>query len=402
MAKKVLLIAPVLTNSGYGVHSRQVVKYLFSLLDSGMEFSLDIWPIGCGPTPYIVNKTDPFIKRIYDHVQRRSFEYDITIQIQMPSPQEWNPTIAPINIGITAGIETDLCHISWLNTINQMNEVIVPSEFSKKTFVKSSEIYGVELQTPISVVREYISPIYFEENNNKEILNDIKTDFNFFTFGQLTGQDKDRDRKNLFTTIQAFFAAFRNNPNVGLIVKTNMGRETLLDMHFVKQILRQIKEGTCDVTNGQDVQPKIYCLHGLMNEQELRAIYKSPKVKALITSTRGEAVGLPIVEAAACGLPVIATDKGGHVEYLENKKWIGIPSELTQIPESKADEHVFHKQAKWFEVNPKNLVEVYQRFYENNSKPKEWALSMSKNIKEKYNEFEINKQYDLVLRKYLA
>jgi len=42
-----------------------------------------------------------------------------------------------------------------------------------------------------------------------------------------------------------------------------------------------------------------------------------PQVKALVALTRGEGYGLPILEAAASGLPVIATGWSGHMDFLK-------------------------------------------------------------------------------------
>lgn len=398
MTTKILLMAPVLTQSGYGEHSRQVVRYLFDLIDGGANIALDIWPIGCGPTQNYVNTSNPLIKRIYENCKRREFEYDVSIQIQMPTPKEWNPALAKKNIGITAGIETDLCNPTWLDTINRMSHVIVPSEYSKATFTKSSERFMKEITTPISVVHEFVNEEYFKKDVLIDPLAALPTNFNFLVFGQITGNDKDKDRKNLFTTIQAIYAAFRNEGSIGVVVKANLGRETELDKHYVKEVLGQVKESVCDYTRGQGNQPQLYCLHGMMNQQELRAIYQSKKIKALLTTTRGEAVGLPIVEAAACGLPVIATDKGGHTEYLADKKWIGLPSTLTAIPQSKVDNELFVQDAKWFEVNLEETLHSLVRFQKNNVKPREWAKEQAAFIEEKFSFEAIRKEFDQVLK----
>lgn len=403
MTKKVLLVGPILTSSGYGNHAMQVAEYLFNLLDHGADFQLDIQPIGCGISPYYTNRNDPFLDRILSHCQRRNFEYDISIQIQMPSPKEWSATLATKNIGVTAGIETNLCHSHWIDTINTMDDVIVPSNFSKIAFENSSRAFNKKLSTPVTVVKEFVNEeFYKKEPVSVNVLSGVKTPFNLFTFGQLTGLDKDKDRKNLFTTIQTFFAAFHNNPEVGLVVKTNVGRETPLDRKYCNQILEQIKEATCDFMTGQDKQPKLYLLHGWMNREEIRSVYQSPKIKALFTTTRGEAVGLPMVEATACGLPVIATDKGGHTEYLENDKWIGLPSTLQTIHDSKADNDVFVRGSQWFEVDPRETVEVLKRFYKNNSKPREWAKEQSVSLQKTLSKDKIFADYDLVFRKYLV
>lgn len=402
MTKKVLLVAPVLTKSGYGVHSRQVAQYLFHLLDQGADFQLDINPINCGTSPYYLNKSDPLIDRIYKHAQRNNFEYDVSIQIQMPSPREWNPNIAKTNIGITAGVETDICHPQWLSTINAMTHVIVPSNYTKSTFTKSSDLYKMPLTTPVSVVKEFVSDVYYNPATGRDVLESIKTDFNIFVFGQITGLDRETDRKNLFLSLQTLFAAYHNNPNVGIIVKANLGRETDLDQSHVKTILGQIKEATCDFTSGQKAQPKLYCLHGVMSEEELNNVYRSPKVKALYTTTRGEAVGLPIVEAAAAELPVIAPSLGGHTEYLEDGKWLKIPSKYENLPEKKIDAEVFAKGASWIETNPQEAIVTLRKFYEKNSKPKEWAKSQSQSIQKKLAKTVIFSEYDKVLKQYLV
>ena len=56
-----------------------------------------------------------------------------------------------------------------------------------------------------------------------------------------------------------------------------------------------------------------------MNEQELHSLYVHPKIKAMINFGHGEGFGLPLFEAAACSLPVIATDWSAHTEFLSGQ-----------------------------------------------------------------------------------
>lgn len=399
--KKVIFIAPVLTQSGYGVHSRQVLQYLFNLLDNGANFDLDIWPIRCGNTQFLLDKSDPFIRRIYKHTKRKHLEYDVSIQIQMPSPKEWNPSIAKVNIGITAGVETNICNPEWLNTINSMTQVIVPSEYTKQTFLNTAERFKVQLKNNISVIKEFVSETYYKTETLYDPLKDIDTKFNILVFGQITGLDRETDRKNLFLSLQTLYAGFHNMDDVGIIVKTNMGRETPLDRVQVQSVLAQIKEAVCDFTGGQGRQPKLYCLHGMMNEEELLSVYRSTKLKALYTTTRGEAVGLPIVEAAAAGLPIIAPSIGGHREYLAQKKWLPLKSNWSKIPAKKVDKEVFIEDASWIEVDPREAVNTLNRFYSNNEKPKDWAEEQAKQLKNKLSKQNIFKDYDKILKNYL-
>ena len=47
----------------------------------------------------------------------------------------------------------------------------------------------------------------------------------------------------------------------------------------------------------------------------MHSLYLDEKIHALVTLTHG-GFGLPIFEAAYCGLPVVATDWSGHCDFL--------------------------------------------------------------------------------------
>ena len=76
----------------------------------------------------------------------------------------------------------------------------------------------------------YVIPESFcdEINDHQQIidLSEVKTSFNFLLFGQLTGNNPENDRKNIFYTIKWFCETFKNDPDVGLVIKTNSGRKS--------------------------------------------------------------------------------------------------------------------------------------------------------------------------------
>ena len=43
--------------------------------------------------------------------------YDISFQVQLPD--EWDPSLAKKNVGITAFVETDKCSSAWINKCNE-------------------------------------------------------------------------------------------------------------------------------------------------------------------------------------------------------------------------------------------------------------------------------------------
>ena len=48
----------------------------------------------------------------------------------------------------------------------------------------------------------------------------------------------------------------------------------------------------------------------------MHSLYKHPKVKAFVSLSHGEGFGLPFYEAAYSGLPVLAPDWSGHIDFL--------------------------------------------------------------------------------------
>ena len=61
---------------------------------------------------------------------------DIWIQITIPN--EFQP-VGKFNIGVTAVTEGDICSKEWIDSINKMQVIIVPSEFTKSVLTKTAE-----------------------------------------------------------------------------------------------------------------------------------------------------------------------------------------------------------------------------------------------------------------------
>ena len=61
--------------------------------------------------------------------------FDLSIQVTIPN--EWEK-IAPINVGVTAGIETSKVAPEWLVRGNLMDKIITISEHSKRVYEETS------------------------------------------------------------------------------------------------------------------------------------------------------------------------------------------------------------------------------------------------------------------------
>lgn len=385
--KTVLFSAPVLTQSGYGVHAQQVFQYLLNAEKQG-RIKLHVQVVPWGDTSWHVNPSnkDGLIGEVMKRTVPPLPKYDVSLQLKLPN--EWSTAMATYNVGMTAGVETDRCNPEWVTACNKMQLVIVPSEHSLKSIKKSGT-----LLTPSKVVPEAFPTVY-----SKDVIEDVDfgfdTPFNFLVFGQLTGNNPENDRKNIFYTIKWLCDTFAGNKDVGIVVKTNGGKSSHFDRSMMKNVFTTLLK---EVRQTSEF-PKVHLLHGDMTDNEVHALMHNESIKALVALTRGEGFGLPILEAAAAGLPVVATNWSAHTEFLGLGKYIDIDSRLVEIHPSRVDNQIFMKDSKWAAPSEECFKRKIKKLHSNYEAPKRWASELKPLILENYNIQTIMKKYDDVLK----
>ena len=375
--KTVIVRAPLLTMSGYGVHSRQIFRWLYERGNIDLRTNVLNW----GHCSWILdpNAENKMVKKIMNLSSDPGKKSDISFQLQLPN--EWDSNLAHYNIGVSAVVETDICNPAWIECCNKMNAIVVPSKHTADVLRKSGKI-----NVPLHVIHES----FIDECITAEPLEvDFDTDFNFLVLGQLTDHDPYRDRKNIMFTLRWLCEAFSDDPNVGIVIKTNSGRGTKIDRGITRKllanVLREIRPGP---------YPRVHFVHGHMKPEEVAGLYKHDKIKALVSATRGEGFGLPLLEAAACGIPVIATNWSGHKDFLDMEKWLKIDYQLIDIPESRIDNGIFIKGAKWAEPDEKSFKKTVKTFRKKQQKPEEWAKSLQTKVHEKFSFKSIASAYE--------
>lgn len=386
--KRVLLRGPVLTQSGYGVHARQVAKWLMSRPDLHVEIQALQW----GDTPWLIDSghDSGFVGQLMERtVDPGGNRYDVTVQLQLPN--EWDPKLGTVNIGMTAGVETDRCNPGWIEACNSMSAIVVPSSHVENCLRTTGEV-----RVPLFVVPEaYSDAISLKEHSSIDDV-DFSTPFNFLVFGQITGNNAENDRKNLFYTLKWLCEAFKTDESVGVIVKTNSGRNTCIDRHNVthtlKGLLNEVRKGPF---------PKVHLLHGDMSDSEVASLYRHPKVKALVAATRGEGYGLPILEAAASGLPVIATRWSGHTDFLSHGRYIEIDYRLDAVHPTRIDGRIFVSGSKWAHPSEEDFKKRVTKFRFATDIPRQWAKDMAQVILPKYSLENVINTYNDTLKDFV-
>ena len=358
MSKQTLLFrAPVKTRSGYGAHSRDLLQALYEM----DLFDIKIDSCGWGVTPLTaLDNTNPFHKWIEENIVTALSETpDIYVQVTVPNEFQ---RIGKYNIGITAGIETTVAPKDWVDGCNRVDKVITTSVFSRDVLV--STVYNenekntgklikqYKIEKPISVLFEGVDQKVYN-NVYKGIDLDIKEDFAFLFVGHWLKGDLGQDRKDIGMLIKCFATAFNEGENrPALVLKTSSATFSIKERENFRQrienLLKDIK-----------TPPSIYLLFGDLTNEEMNEVYNHPKIKSMVTLTKGEGFGRPLLEFTMTGKPVIASNWSGHKDFLPMNKAIMIGGKLTDVHESAVDAFIL-KDSKWFTANYNEAVEVFK------------------------------------------
>lgn len=383
MSKKLVLVrGPLLSQSGYGQHCRDIFRWLLTqdvdLIAQVVPWGMTSWYLDVNALGGLIGE---IMKRAVGNLDRKP---DVSFQIQLPD--EWDPSLATINVGVSAFVETDVCAPNWVDACNRMHHVVVPSQHVKETICRSGQ-----LTSPISVVPESFMP----QTASEEIQLDLSLDtsFNFLVVAQLTSSAPEADRKNIYNTIKWLCEVFKNDPEVGIITKINSGTSTTIDRAATQQSLSRV---VSDIKHGPF--PKVHLIHGMLTEPEVMSLYRRSDVKALVSLTRGEGFGLPLLEAAACDLPVIATQWSGHLDFLQLGKFVSVNYKLVEIPPSRVDSRIFIRGSKWAEPTESDFKRKIRKFRESPDVPRAWAKELGVKIRARFTQESINQLYTSQLK----
>ena len=362
--------APFDTYSGYGARSRDVIK---SIIKSE-KYDVKLLPQRWGNTPHgFINDHEEewgfLVKHIYDQPQLNQ-KPDIWLQVTVPS--EFNP-VGKYNIGMTAGMETTIVHHGWVEGMNRMDINFVSSEHSKQTFLNSiytknneqnQPVGEIKIQKPIEVLFEGANLDVYKPVKSNFDLPQMKESFAYLFVGHWMQGSLGEDRKNVGLLVKAFFELFKNKQNApALILKTAvtgasyMGRDQIIDR------ITQIK-----ATMGDQRLPNVYLLHGEFSDVEMNEIYNHPKVKAMVSLTKGEGFGRPLLEFSLTKKPIIATNWSGHIDFLNSEFTSLINGELKNVDDSAVVKDMILKESQWFTPNSGEIGHYLKDMFKNYKK----------------------------------
>ena len=382
--KPLLFIScPLETMSGYGARSRDIVRAILKYDKYDVRVLSQRW----GNTAYnALDLNNPDDKILYDLIwkeQQLPKQPDVWIQITVPNEFQ---SVGKFNIGITAGIETTICDPSWIEGLNRMNLNLVSSNHAKKTFVesafekkdpKTNQILGVvKLEKPVEVLFEgadlnkyfAIPDTELEETDLVLSLDEIKEKFCFLFVGHWLQGQIGEDRKNVGYMIKAFLETFKNKKiKPALILKTSSANNSILDRDEILKKIDAIKN-----TVKGDL-PNIYLLHGDLDDKDMNDLYNHDKVKTMISFTKGEGFGRPLLEFSLVKKPIIASNWSGHLDFLNPEFNTLVGGGLTNVHPSAAVKNMILEEAQWFTPTDASVADALENNFKDYNKYAELA-----------------------------
>jgi len=403
MSKPILVFqAPIATRSGYGDHSRDILKSLFEL----DKYDVKVVPTRWGNTPQDqIDPTTEFGQKILSNIVTQ-LDKKPEVFIQVSVANEFKG-LGEYNIGITAGVESTVAPQEFIQGSNNMNLIITPSEFTKNILVKTTftqvdkntqqKVGELKLQKPVEVLFEGVDTEVFNGKSSSSILEGVDTDFNFLFVGHWLAGDLGQDRKDVGMMLKTFCTVFKDlpkNQQPGLIMKTSHAGFSVGEREDITQRIKSL------TTEFGDKCPPIHLVFGDLSESELNSLYNDEKVKAFLMFTKGEGYGRPLAEFATTGKPIIVSNWSGYKDFLPEENTVYLEGELTPIHQS-AQNNFLLKEAKWFTVDYSRAAGKIFDVYKNYKKYSRQSEGLRTNITKNFTLDKMTQRLGEILDKYV-
>jgi hypothetical protein len=396
-----VISCPIDTYSGYGARSRDLVKSIIAL----DKYNVKVLPQRWGDTPWGFISDNPEWEFLTKHILNQPLNSQPEIWAQITVPNEFQP-IGKYNIGFTAGIETTIASPEFIEGCNRMNLNIVSSKHSAEVLKNSSFeqrdqntnqiIRNIKLEKPVEVLFEGADLNQYFEMTDKELpdnnlvctLDEMPESFAYLFVGHWINGEFGEDRKNVSLLIKAFFETFKNKKKKpSLILKTSGAASSYVDREILINKIQQIK----DTVESQDL-PNVYLLHGEFTDNEMNHLYNHPKVKAMVSLTKGEGFGRPLLEFSLVKKPIIISYWSGQTDFLDSEFVCAVNGELKNVHPSAVNQFLL-AESQWFAPDHGQVGFYLKDVFENYKK---YTVNAKRQSHKSRTEFSFEKMQELV------
>ena len=243
------------------------------------------------------------------------------------------------------------------------------------------------------LTKDEIDSEFFNMLNEK-----VPEKFAYLMVGQWGKGGYGNDRKNIGKTIKIFYETFANKKKQpALILKTNGATYSIMDKEECLKKINKIK----NKFPSDWKLPNVYLLHGNLSDTQMNYLYNHPKCKALVSLTHGEGFGRPLLEATMTGLPVIATNWSGHLDFLSKEKSVLLSGELISVPKCQHWKDIIIPESQWFSADENKFHQALEVVNEQPILYKNKAESLMDENREKFTLNKMTEKLDEIMEQYL-
>lgn len=318
--------------SGYAGSSRSYVEVL-----DRMGVSVRYKYVYGPGTVFPVAEPEHSDSYIVNMVKSRKFG-KAPVQVVYAQGDVFEKNTGQYKIGFTM-LEVDGLPAEWVRQANLMDEVWVPSSFNEHTFRDSGVTVPIRI-VPLGVDPAYFSPAIQGLRGGHDF-----TFLSVFEWG---------DRKAPDVLLRAFSDEFRASEPVRLLCKVNNFDPGVNVRTAISQLDLRSDGGRIVIAENQ-----------ILQQYELAVLYRS--ADCFVLPTRGEGWGMPILEAMACGLPVIATQWSSQTDFMTTENSLplqidGLVPAIAKCP--------YYEGFRWAQPSYEHLRFLLRWVFENQEKAK--------------------------------
>lgn len=329
--------APIFDPSGYADEAR---NFILQLHAQGFDIAANA--IGRHSETFR-SQLDPHKQQVLELILAQQPSAKFINLIHFPAYIFQRLPQAAYNIGRVM-FETDGLPAEWVAKCNQMDEIWVPTDFNLQTF-KAAGVTAKLVKVPGGIDTDQFQPGY-----DPLLIPGIQGTVFLSVFEWIY-------RKGWDVLLRAWAEAFAPADDVCLVLRTYPINTT--DVPDTKQVIEdhinRFLQTELNLSRNE-IAP-IIVLAEQIPEEDLPRLYAA--ATAYVAPSRGEGWGRPHMQAMACGLPVIATNWGGNLEFMNKQNSLLIDIEgLTEIDERA--EIPFYRGQRWAEPSVAHLVSHLQ------------------------------------------
>lgn len=282
----------------------------------------------------------------------------------------------------------DTLHKDYVEKLNLFHEVWVPTEYGAKVYKKN----GVKV--PILVMPLGVDTTRYCEKAKPF---DFGVELNSFKFLSVFRWTY---RKGYDILLKAYMEEFSSQDDVSLVLVSRR-----IEDQNSQIILDEFSNIRNSVNKSDDDLPNICLYDQPIGEQHMPGVYTACNCFTLIS--RGEGTGLPYLESASCGLPVIGSNCTGQTDFLNNSNsYLVEPDDYVNAEvngklSKMAKMCRFYEGQKFPDFDDTGVEQTrkHMRFvYENYSEAKLKSLKLTQEVRDKYTwENTLRKIYKRVL-----